>query len=204
MCRCEVDCERPFLHVAAALEVDQRESEAPARVPPRDLQDRVVDSELGRVRLDAPGDLGRERDEHQFADEHELHHARPERRVAAPHLARERFRPEPRHRGRRDREARHRFGQRFDHEALQPGEAAIGRDRGRDAARDEPRLGRVGRCEEDVFGGGERNGHGARQLRASAGYSWTSSIRVPNAVFGCTKATVVPRDPGRGCSSITR
>ena len=34
-------------------------------------------------------------------------------------------------------------------------------------------------------------------------YSWTSSISVPNAVFGCTNATVVPREPGRGCSSIT-
>ena len=74
----------------------------------------------------------------------------------------------------------------------------VGRDRGRDAARDDPRLGRVGRCEEHVFGGRERNGHGALQLRASAGYSWTSSISVPNAVFGCTNATVVPRDPGRG------
>ena len=30
-------------------------------------------------------------------------------------------------------------------------------------------------------------------------YSWTSSISVPKAVFGCTNATVVPRDPGRGC-----
>ena len=29
-------------------------------------------------------------------------------------------------------------------------------------------------------------------------YSWTSSIRVPNAVFGCTNATVVPRGPGPG------
>ena len=114
------------------------------------------------------------------------------------HRARERFRPEPRHRGRRDREARHRLGQRFDQQRCRPGESAVGRDRGRDAAGDEPRLGGVGRCEEDVFGGGKRNGHGARQLRASAGYSWTSSIRVPNAVFGCTNATVVPRRPGPG------
>ena len=29
-------------------------------------------------------------------------------------------------------------------------------------------------------------------------------MRVPNAVFGCTNATVVPRLPGRGSSSITR
>src|SRR5947209_17609844 len=35
-------------------------------------------------------------------------------------------------------------------------------------------------------------------------YSWTSSIRVPNAVFGCRNATVVPRLPVRGCSSTTR
>ena len=35
-------------------------------------------------------------------------------------------------------------------------------------------------------------------------YSCTSSINVPNDVLGCTKATVVPRDPGRGSSSITR
>ncbi len=35
-------------------------------------------------------------------------------------------------------------------------------------------------------------------------YSWTSSIRVPNEVLGWMKATVVPRDPGRGASSMTR
>ncbi len=35
-------------------------------------------------------------------------------------------------------------------------------------------------------------------------YSCTSSISVPNEVLGCTKATVVPREPGRGASSITR
>ena len=29
-------------------------------------------------------------------------------------------------------------------------------------------------------------------------------MSVPNAVFGCTNATVVPRLPGRGCSSMTR
>lgn len=34
-------------------------------------------------------------------------------------------------------------------------------------------------------------------------YSCTSSIRVPKAAFGCTNATVVPREPGRGCWSIT-
>ena len=34
-------------------------------------------------------------------------------------------------------------------------------------------------------------------------YSWTSSMSVPNAVFGCTKATVVPLEPARGCWSIT-
>ena len=35
-------------------------------------------------------------------------------------------------------------------------------------------------------------------------YSWTSSISVPKAVLGWMKATVVPRDPGRGTSSSTR
>lgn len=35
-------------------------------------------------------------------------------------------------------------------------------------------------------------------------HSCTSSISVPKAVFGWTNATVVPRLPGRGCSSITR
>src|ERR1700686_4267897 len=34
--------------------------------------------------------------------------------------------------------------------------------------------------------------------------SWTNSMRVPKELFGCTKATIVPRDPGRGPSSITR
>ena len=29
-------------------------------------------------------------------------------------------------------------------------------------------------------------------------------MSVPNAVFGWTNATVVPREPGRGCSSMTR
>ena len=36
----------------------------------------------------------------------------------------------------------------------------------------------------------------------SCAYSWTSSMSVPNEVFGCTKATVVPREPGRGASLI--
>jgi hypothetical protein len=35
-------------------------------------------------------------------------------------------------------------------------------------------------------------------------YSSTSSMRVPNEVLGCRKATVVPRLPVRGCSSTTR
>ncbi len=34
-------------------------------------------------------------------------------------------------------------------------------------------------------------------------YSCTSSIKVPNALLGLTKATVVPRDPGRGLESMT-
>ena len=33
-------------------------------------------------------------------------------------------------------------------------------------------------------------------------HSWTSSIRVPKLPLGCTKATVVPRLPGRGAWSI--
>ncbi len=37
---------------------------------------------------------------------------------------------------------------------------------------------------------------------ASQRYSWTSSMRVPKLPFGCTKATVVPRLPGRGAWSI--
>jgi hypothetical protein len=40
--------------------------------------------------------------------------------------------------------------------------------------------------------------------RLEHGYSWTSSMRVPKIAFGCTNATVVPREPGRGASSITR
>lgn len=34
--------------------------------------------------------------------------------------------------------------------------------------------------------------------------SWTSSINVPKDVLGCTKATIVPREPRRGASSMTR
>ena len=44
-------------------------------------------------------------------------------------------------------------------------------------------------------------GHSRRRCSV---YSWTNSINVPNAPFGCTNATVVPRLPGRGASSITR
>ncbi len=48
-------------------------------------------------------------------------------------------------------------------------------------------------------------GHGSRGYRwRLPTHSWTSSIRVPNASLGCTKATVVPRLPGRGASSMTR
>ena len=45
----------------------------------------------------------------------------------------------------------------------------------------------------------DRDGHRERVGH----YSWTSSMRVPKIAFGWTKATVVPRDPGRGASSIT-
>ena len=53
-----------------------------------------------------------------------------------------------------------------------------------------------------------RGGRGDGSTRAGAApggrrYSWTSSIRVPKEVFGCTKATVVPRLPGRGAWSMT-
>ncbi len=47
--------------------------------------------------------------------------------------------------------------------------------------------------------------HGGRQGRRGGNvraHSWTSSIRVPKLPFGCTKATVVPRLPGRGALSI--
>ena len=37
----------------------------------------------------------------------------------------------------------------------------------------------------------------------AAAHSWTSSINVPNAPLGWTKATVVPRDPGLGTWSMT-
>ena len=53
-----------------------------------------------------------------------------------------------------------------------------------------------GGCERDVSAA-EGNGTGPASRPAS--YSWTSSINVPNAVFGCTNATVVPRLPGPGC-----
>ena len=48
----------------------------------------------------------------------------------------------------------------------------------------------------------DRNGGTLAPGRAR-GYSSTSSMRVPNAVFGWTNATVVPRLPGRGVASIT-
>ena len=42
----------------------------------------------------------------------------------------------------------------------------------------------------------------AEPARLRPGYSWTSSMRVPKLPFGCTKATVVPRLPGRGAWSM--
>ena len=45
---------------------------------------------------------------------------------------------------------------------------------------------------------------GRKTVSGMAAYSCTNSISVPKDVLGCTKATVVPRDPGRGASSITR
>ena len=46
--------------------------------------------------------------------------------------------------------------------------------------------------------------HGwTRVAPAAQDGSWTSSTRVPKAPLGCTKATVVPRDPGRGFSSMS-
>jgi hypothetical protein len=59
---------------------------------------------------------------------------------------------------------------------------------------------------------GDRRGSGSSGLPSEASgalsigvidHSWTSSISVPNAPLGCTNATVVPRDPGRGAWSMT-
>ena len=52
---------------------------------------------------------------------------------------------------------------------------------------------RPSKVADDRDGHRERVGH----------YSSTSSMRVPQIALGWTKATVVPRDPGRGASSIT-
>ena len=52
---------------------------------------------------------------------------------------------------------------------------------------------RPSKVADDRDGHRERVGH----------YSSTSSMRVPQIAFGWTNATVVPRDPGRGASSIT-
>ena len=41
-----------------------------------------------------------------------------------------------------------------------------------------------------------------RRREALAAHSWTSSMRVPKLPLGWTKATVVPRLPGRGALSI--
>lgn len=43
-----------------------------------------------------------------------------------------------------------------------------------------------------------------RKLPGLRRYSWTSSISVPKAPFGCRNATVVPLLPGRGASSMAR
>ena len=40
------------------------------------------------------------------------------------------------------------------------------------------------------------------RCRAARAHSWTSSMSVPKLPFGCTNATVVPREPGRGAWSI--
>ena len=45
-----------------------------------------------------------------------------------------------------------------------------------------------------------RGGAAGASVAASTGrtiYSWTSSMRVPNAPLGWTNATVVPLEPGR-------
>src|SRR5690606_13239272 len=56
-----------------------------------------------------------------------------------------------------------------------------------------------------LLGRGIGDGRKARLGGTSrAGHSCTNSIRVPNAPLGWTKATMVPREPGRGASSITR
>ena len=53
----------------------------------------------------------------------------------------------------------------------------------------------------EVLGEGRADLLEARRDLA-ADHSWTSSISVPNEPFGCTNATVVPREPGRGALSM--
>ena len=89
---------------------------------------------------------------------------------------------------------------------------AIGRDRHR---RDRHGLADPGPVRRGMLGDADRRpvagtgpvgssvGAARRSVHVTAGYSSTSSIRVPNAPFGWTKATVVPREPGRGAWSMT-
>ena len=73
------------VEVAAALEVDERETERAVRDAARDPDHVVGNAELPGVLLDPGGDLRRQRHEEQLAEQHELHHARAECRIAEAH-----------------------------------------------------------------------------------------------------------------------
>ena len=75
---------------------------------------------------------------------------------------------------------------------------------GGDVARSRPRgpVGSTAACRSRSHppedGTGSTRSATRRATVGVAQFSWTSSISVPNAVFGCTNATVVPRLPGTG------
>ena len=145
-----------LVEVAAALEVDEVETERTVGDAAHDLQHVVAHAEVRAVLLDARAHRRRDRHEQHLREQHRLEHAGAERRVTP----RKRFRVFPRSDRLEVREidgdAGHRLGEGLEHRSLHGGEP-LGRGRRTGhAARDDLHLVGGRRDEVDVVSGAVR------------------------------------------------
>ena len=128
-----------------ALEIDERETEAATGKTVRDAQHVVIDPEFACIDVDPIHNLLGQGVEHQRTQQHEPQHVGAKQLVAITQRPRELIRSHTRQHRERDDEAGHRFGDRFDHHALQARQTTRRGHRSSNTTRDEARFGGVGR-----------------------------------------------------------
>ena len=119
----------PVFGEAAAVQVEPGEAEGALCVAPGDADEPVVDPEGGRVALDPAGDLGRDRSQDQFSEDHVMHDPVPEVRRSRGECGRELGRADGLEPGEVDRQPRQRRMDRPQKARLDHRQPTLGFDR---------------------------------------------------------------------------